>query len=232
MLLLIGLLAIAGAFGLDVILGAFFAGMITRRHVSPGTDERLEAKIDGLAFGLFVPLFFVVSGMSLDVQAILESPDRLRAVLLAARRLPRAADPAVVPRLAAPAGPDEAGALHRDRAADHRGRDDGRGGQRPDAARQRRGARRRGRAQRADLPGGRPRHRRARTRRQAAGGGGGTAHGRLTSPLLRPSCRGWPVMSATVVRGLTIANRVTVSPSWAVGVRRRSSPPCSRSLHS
>jgi Kef-type K+ transport system membrane component KefB len=76
-LLLVGLLAIAGAFGLDVILGAFFAGMITRRNVSPGTDERLEAKIDGLAFGLFVPLFFVVSGMSLDVQAILESPDRL-----------------------------------------------------------------------------------------------------------------------------------------------------------
>jgi Kef-type K+ transport system membrane component KefB len=91
MLLLVGLLAIAGAFGLDVILGAFFAGVITRRHVSPGTDERLEAKIDGLAFGLFVPLFFVVSGMSLDVQAILESPGRLVlffALLVVCRGLP------------------------------------------------------------------------------------------------------------------------------------------------
>ena len=90
-LLLIGLLALAGAFGLDVILGAFFAGMITRRHVSPGTDERLEAKVDGLAFGLFVPLFFVVSGMSLDVQAILEAPERLLlffALLVLCRGLP------------------------------------------------------------------------------------------------------------------------------------------------
>ncbi len=90
-LLLIGLLAIAGAFGLDVILGAFFAGMITRRHFCPGTDERLETKIDGLAFGLFVPLFFVVSGMSLDVQAVLESPERLLlffALLVVCRGLP------------------------------------------------------------------------------------------------------------------------------------------------
>jgi len=90
-LLLVGLLAIAGAFGLDVILGAFFAGVITRRHVSPGTDQLLETKIDGLAFGLFVPLFFVVSGMSLDVQAILESPERLVlffALLVVCRGLP------------------------------------------------------------------------------------------------------------------------------------------------
>lgn len=90
-LLLIGLLALAAAFGLDVILGAFFAGMITRRQVSPGTDERLEAKVDGMAFGLFVPLFFVVSGMSLDVQALLESPGRLAlffALLVVCRGLP------------------------------------------------------------------------------------------------------------------------------------------------
>lgn len=75
-LLLVGLLLISARFGLDVILGAFAAGLILRQ-LTPDGDTMLEHKIDGLAFGLFVPLFFVTSGIAVDVASIVEHPDRL-----------------------------------------------------------------------------------------------------------------------------------------------------------
>ena len=90
MLLLVGLIALAAAFDLDIILGAFAAGFILRRLIPEG-DERLEAKLGGLAFGLLVPVFFVTSGMNIDVEAVVSRPDLLVltiAVLLLVRGLP------------------------------------------------------------------------------------------------------------------------------------------------
>lgn len=76
MLLLVSLLVLAGELGLDVVLGAFAAGIVMRMTLPEG-DEVLERKIDGLAFGFFIPLFFVVSGMGVDIDSIIESPARL-----------------------------------------------------------------------------------------------------------------------------------------------------------
>jgi Kef-type K+ transport system membrane component KefB len=86
-LLLVGLLLVAAEFGLDVILGAFAAGLVFRQ-LTPEGDWALEHKLDGLAFGLFVPLFFVTSGIQVDVTSIIENPDRLAVffVLIAAVR--------------------------------------------------------------------------------------------------------------------------------------------------
>lgn len=81
MLLLITLTAVATAFGLDIILGAFAAGFILRR-VMPTGDEQLEAKLGGLAFGFLIPIFFVTSGMSIDVGAVLSAPGVLVAFLI------------------------------------------------------------------------------------------------------------------------------------------------------
>jgi len=64
-LLLVGLCAIAAVFDLDVILGAFAAGFVLR-HVLPEGDAEFEEKLDGLAYGFFVPIFFVTSGMGID----------------------------------------------------------------------------------------------------------------------------------------------------------------------
>jgi Kef-type K+ transport system membrane component KefB len=75
MVLLFALLVIAADFGLDVVLGAFLAGVVLRRW-APG-DVRLEAKLDAVGYGFFIPVFFVTSGMSLDLQSIIESPIRL-----------------------------------------------------------------------------------------------------------------------------------------------------------
>jgi Kef-type K+ transport system membrane component KefB len=74
--LLLLLLVIAEDFGLDVVLGAFVAGIVLRRW-APGDVEALEGKLDAIGYGFFIPLFFVSSGMTLDVRSIAEAPGRL-----------------------------------------------------------------------------------------------------------------------------------------------------------
>lgn len=89
-LLLLGLLVLAGEFGLDVVLGAFLAGAVLRRW-APGDVHALEAKLDAIGYGFFIPVFFVTAGMGIDLQSIRESPDRLVVffiLLLAVRGLP------------------------------------------------------------------------------------------------------------------------------------------------
>lgn len=81
MLLLITLTGVATAFGLDIILGAFAAGFILRRLV-PNGDELLETKLGGLAFGFLIPIFFVTSGMSIDIAAVVSAPAALVAFLV------------------------------------------------------------------------------------------------------------------------------------------------------
>jgi Kef-type K+ transport system membrane component KefB len=74
--LLFALLVIAADFGLDVVLGAFLAGVVLRRW-APGDVHSLEGKLDAVGYGFFIPVFFVASGMSLDLQSIIKSPGRL-----------------------------------------------------------------------------------------------------------------------------------------------------------
>jgi Kef-type K+ transport system membrane component KefB len=74
--LLFVLLVLAAYFGLDVVLGAFLAGVVLRRW-APGDVHSLEGKLDAVGYGFFIPVFFVTSGMSLDLHSIIESPVRL-----------------------------------------------------------------------------------------------------------------------------------------------------------
>ncbi len=91
--LLFVLLVIARRFGLDVVLGAVVAGIVLRRWTRwMGVDVApLEQKLDAVGYGFFIPLFFVSSGMALDVTSILHNPLRLvvfLALLLVVRGLP------------------------------------------------------------------------------------------------------------------------------------------------
>jgi len=79
--LLLLLLVVAETFGLDVVLGAFLAGLVLRRW-APGGYHGLEDKLDAIGYGFFIPLFFVASGMTLDVRSIAEAPLRLVAFFL------------------------------------------------------------------------------------------------------------------------------------------------------
>lgn len=74
MLLLVLLLSMAGLFGLDVVLGAFIAGVIVRRFAPAGGESALQTRIEAIGFGFLIPLFFVVSGATLDIRSIIEDP--------------------------------------------------------------------------------------------------------------------------------------------------------------
>ena len=93
MVLLFALLAVASRFGLDVVLGAVLAGMVLRgwtRHLNMDT-ESLEHKFDAVGYGLFIPIFFISSGMSFDLKSISEDPLRLLiffGLLIVVRGLP------------------------------------------------------------------------------------------------------------------------------------------------
>jgi Kef-type K+ transport system membrane component KefB len=88
--LLFVLLLAASDLGFDNVLGAFVAGMVLRRW-SPGRIDLLEAKLDAVGYGFFIPIFFVYSGMTLDVDAIVANPLPMLAffvVLFVVRGLP------------------------------------------------------------------------------------------------------------------------------------------------
>ena len=80
-MLLFGLLVFASDFGLDVVLGAFLAGVVLRRW-APGDVDALEDKLDAVGYGFFIPVFFVSSGMGLDLGSIADAPARLVIFLL------------------------------------------------------------------------------------------------------------------------------------------------------
>lgn len=87
-LLLASMMVVATVFGLDVVLGAFAAGMIVRRLVA-GFDVRMPRPSDGarrelsdvllsqletVGYTVFIPVFFVVSGMAISVDAVAAAP--------------------------------------------------------------------------------------------------------------------------------------------------------------
>ena len=71
--LVFALAFLAFKLGLDLLLGGFAAGMITRQLLQDRELPAFESKLTAIGFGLFVPFFFVVSGMKLDVQALVSS---------------------------------------------------------------------------------------------------------------------------------------------------------------
>ncbi len=94
--LLMAYAAIAVRFGIEAILGAFLAGVtiaIVDRDPAR-THQLFRAKLEGAGYGIFVPFFFVSTGLTLDVQALVSTPATLAKVplflgcLLLARAVP------------------------------------------------------------------------------------------------------------------------------------------------
>jgi Kef-type K+ transport system membrane component KefB len=104
LLLLISLGALAIAFDLDVVLGAFAAGFVLRRALPDG-DESLEHKLEGLAFGPLIPIFFITSGMTIDPAAIAANPLGLLIFVLAILVISRRSDLSVESHGARPSYP-------------------------------------------------------------------------------------------------------------------------------
>jgi Kef-type K+ transport system membrane component KefB len=68
--LVFGLVLLASKLGLDVLLGGFVAGMITRLALQGHELTVFESKLTAVGFGFFVPFFFIVSGIEFDLDAL------------------------------------------------------------------------------------------------------------------------------------------------------------------
>jgi Kef-type K+ transport system membrane component KefB len=71
--LVFALALLANKLGLDLLLGGFAAGLITRQTLRARELPLFDSKLAAVAFGVFVPFFFVTSGMRLDVDALFSS---------------------------------------------------------------------------------------------------------------------------------------------------------------
>lgn len=73
-LVLVSLLALSAILQLDIVLGAFAAGIIVRRLVPAVLVEETEEKLTDIGYSFLVPTFFVCSGMVIDWRVILQRP--------------------------------------------------------------------------------------------------------------------------------------------------------------
>jgi Kef-type K+ transport system membrane component KefB len=94
-LLLIAFVALAERLGLETILGAFLAGaLVGLVDRDSSTHPRFRAKLDAIGYGFLIPVFFVSSGVQLDLRGLLAAPSALLQVpvfllaLLVVRGLP------------------------------------------------------------------------------------------------------------------------------------------------
>jgi Kef-type K+ transport system membrane component KefB len=81
--LLVAFVALAERFGLETILGAFLAGAVvglvdrdSRSH------PRFRIKLEALGYGFLIPVFFVTSGLRLDLGGLVDDPAALARVPL------------------------------------------------------------------------------------------------------------------------------------------------------
>ncbi len=96
MALLLVFAALASAFGLESILGAFLAGaaLTLLDRDDDMTHTQFYTKLHAVGFGVFVPFFFVATGVSLDVRALIDDVSSLAKIpifvvaLLIVRALP------------------------------------------------------------------------------------------------------------------------------------------------
>jgi Kef-type K+ transport system membrane component KefB len=82
--LLVGFVALADQVGLETILGAFAAGallsLVDRDEMM--THPELRLKLEAAGFGLFIPVFFITSGLRFDLNALFSSASTVARVPL------------------------------------------------------------------------------------------------------------------------------------------------------
>lgn len=76
LLVLVGMVWLALDLHLDIVLGAFAAGVVIRQVLTNISDHEagvVESKLEGIGFGFLIPFFFVTTGMRIDVSTLLSS---------------------------------------------------------------------------------------------------------------------------------------------------------------
>jgi Kef-type K+ transport system membrane component KefB len=80
--LVLALVYLAFELGLDVLLGAFAAGIVFRLLSTGVENEVIESKLEAIGFGFLVPIFFVVSGIRFDLHILLTNSSALLRLVL------------------------------------------------------------------------------------------------------------------------------------------------------
>ncbi|MBI2704202.1 MAG: cation:proton antiporter [Actinobacteria bacterium] len=72
-------LVVATRLGFEAILGTFVAGALLKflDHEGKLDDPRLKAKIEAIGYGFLVPIFFITSGIQVDLSALFDRPKSL-----------------------------------------------------------------------------------------------------------------------------------------------------------
>ncbi len=72
--LVFGLVTLATQLGLDLLLGGFVAGMITRLALRGHELDVFDSKLNAVGYGFLIPFFFVTSGMAFNVDELFGDP--------------------------------------------------------------------------------------------------------------------------------------------------------------
>lgn len=83
--LIAALVGLSVMLDLDMLLGAFVAGAVWRIIMAraPEPDaEAIESKIEAIAFGFLVPIFFLYTGVTFDLTSLIASPSTIALVPL------------------------------------------------------------------------------------------------------------------------------------------------------
>ena len=73
-LLQILFVALAAKFGLNIVMGAFAAGIVVGLAIKGKEGELLRHKLDAIGYGFLIPIFFIVAGMRFEVSALWSAP--------------------------------------------------------------------------------------------------------------------------------------------------------------
>ena len=77
LLFIVLLVLLAETLGLDVLLGAFAAGIVVRLFAAGAESDAIRAKLEAIGYGFLIPIFFVVSGIQFDLHVFTQHPASL-----------------------------------------------------------------------------------------------------------------------------------------------------------
>jgi Kef-type K+ transport system membrane component KefB len=73
-LILLTLVSLARDLGMEAVLGAYTAGIVIGLFIRDTKADALRERLSPIGPGFLIPLFFIVSGVELDLRALLASP--------------------------------------------------------------------------------------------------------------------------------------------------------------
>jgi Kef-type K+ transport system membrane component KefB len=73
-LLVVLMVYLAFKLSLDVLLGAFAAGVVVRLFIRGEDSEPVTNKLEAIGFGFLIPIFFIESGVTFDLHALVHQP--------------------------------------------------------------------------------------------------------------------------------------------------------------